>query len=285
MALVTADTASEAILGLLAADGAKPLAESARWEDVLAAAANATQSQGGIPAALAAKLRSAHRLRNMAIHHGSEPAPAAAQRAIKAARELLDLSTSRSSLLRAFGSAGPVRAVAKLVGVERLSEPLREAADALGRGDAVATIDGAAIALDRALRLVDPPLRPADTPYNWSLRSMLRIRDGEVNHAIGELRKGINNAIKAEAAKTRLLESWVIALGIGLSPRELARLTRILGQPEITGADETTNRPVITVRRQDEAVLDLAGAEAALLAVADIVFRLWASDSLRTVEA
>lgn len=260
LALVAADTAIEAALGLIAGDGPNAPRERADFEDVLAAAiAELRDHERDLPAGLPTRIRAGHRLRNAAIHHGSEPTPRAAQRAIVTATQLRDLAAAQSPLLAAFRASGPVRAVADLVGQERVSGPLRAAADALDRHEVAEAADQGAIAIDQALRLIRPALRPATTGF-----ARMRLEQAGL---FTEAR----DVLEAMDERAKLLEAWVLAMGVGLGPRELADLRDTLGSPMYTFGGTTVHRA--------EKVVDEATIDSAVLLVADVVFRLWVSDS------
>lgn len=281
MALVMADTASEAMLGLLASGAVRAPGDSARWEDVLTAAMEATTDTGGIPASLISRLRQTHRARNLAIHHGTDSGVETAKRAITASKDLRVLATSRSPLLTAFAQAGPIAAVAQLVDREPLTDPLMAAATCLAANDITGAADAAAAALDRVLRLVDPPLRVDHRPYNWDLQQRFGYGRDPVEEALRKLRSGVEQEVKESDRRARLQEAWVVALGIGLSPRQLAGLTRTLGSRVQWTRDAESRRLTWSVRRRDGESLDPRVVEAAVQTVADIIFRLWATDSLR----
>ena len=277
LALITADTATEAILGLLGSEGPTPPDERATFEQVYEAAVLALRDDGQeLPRGLGARIRQAHRLRNMAIHHGSEPAANATERAIRAAEDLRDVATSRSPVLAAFRGAGPIVAVGGLVGRPTISLRLAQAAAALDRGDTTGAADHGAIAFDRALRLVRPPLRQPD-PY----RQRTRLRRSpsfttDPLQALNDVERALDEANK----RTQQLETWVLALGVGLQPRDLAELYRVLGRPIYYLAPEPSD---VRVVRGPEALVQ-AEVEAALLTVADVIFRLWLSDSFAPSE-
>jgi hypothetical protein len=279
-ALATVDTAVEATLGLVASTGSRTLKRDAGYDDALAAAVEAlTEHDRQMPADLRRRLHESHRLRNAAVHHGSEPAARAVGRAIEAARALRDLAISGSPLLEAFREAGPVTAVAGLVGVPVIAGPLHSAEELLRAGDLTGATDQAAIALDRALALVDPPLRGR---HRFSRHRLTRYR---YTFSGDPVAKGLSDVIEALEELDRegsdradRQEAWLMAFGLGLQPGELYRLRRTLGEPVYlqSGAD---------VHRAKDVELTAPVVEAALLRVSDIVFRLWQNETLRDSRA
>lgn len=268
LALVTADTAAEAILGLIAAEGTTGVAEGAHFDDVYAAAiASLRDRDVALSPGLRSRIRQTHRLRNMALHHGSEPGSRAVARAVEGVQQLRDVAVSGSPILQAFRASGPTLAVAELVGVAAIANPLRRAAAALQDEALVEAADATSIALDQTLRVVTPSLRPSRSPFLIS--DQLR--------RIG-LGGSIENVHKETERRADAIEAWVLALGIGLQPAELAELQRLLGRPISPMRGNTT------VRRRDDVVLTSSSVEAALLKTTDVVFRLWLTDALRRDE-
>jgi hypothetical protein len=277
MSLVAADTAIEAILGLIASEGTKPVAERAHFDDVYEAAIVALRERGRpMPPGRGRRLLEGHRLRNAAIHHGSEPAAGAAARHLRAAGDLRTLATEGSPTLGAFAAAGPVRAVASLVGLAGVTAVAKALAQATDETDPKARADAAAVALDIALSRLHPPLRPRIR--SRFTRAGTFPRRGEpadvaLRHDVTELGKDVSRRLD-------LVEAYIIAGAVGLTAVELEGMRRVLGRPMRYIAGEDWQ-----VRRDDDVVLDDAIVERAVLAVTDLIFRMWATDSLRPPDA
>lgn len=265
LALIGADTAIEAILGLLATEGPTPPPEAAEFDDVYKGAIRFLQERDtDLPQGLRTKIREGHRLRNSALHHGTEPALRAVTRAIETAEALRDFAVAQSPLLEAFSASGPIRAVARLVDISKLSDSLAAAADAQDQREWVAAADNASIALDRALRLVRPRLRTEEEWWRLPLR--MRQLSDQTNRELGGAFDSVNK--RAEA-----LESWILSIATGLQPREIEGLQRVLGRPAYYAAGP------IRINRAPQA-LGEAEIDRALLLVADVIFRLWLSESI-----
>jgi hypothetical protein len=274
LALVAADAAGEGLLALLAEGGAKPLQEGARWEEVLAAAsAPIDRGSTRVPPALAQKLRQAHRLRNMALHHGSEPGGTGVRRAIDAVIELRYLVSESSPLLAGINADGPIQAVARVVGVPDIADALNLASSLLRDGAVVPAADAGAIALEKTLQRVTPPLRPrmGVRLVGGRLRSM----GGNPRQGVGPALEHVSELIQHQTRRSDLQEAWLLALGLGLRPNELDSLQETLGQPVYYVSGNTD------VRRDPDVVLTATSVERALLQVADVVLRLSQLDGLR----
>ncbi len=270
LALVATDAASEALLGLLAVDGPEPPAVNALFDDVYRGAIKALRAvERDLPAGLGGRLLDAHRLRNAALHIGSEPAGRAVARAIRATRDLRDVVIAGSPVLAPFQTSGPIQAIATYVAIDDISAPLLEADRLLREGELAKAVDQAAFAFDQALRRVEPPLRPRQGP---------RVRPP--NSTAGELiqtpfgRSRRPDEIGPVDNRLAQVESWVLALGIGLPPMKLAHLRRVLGETRYYGDHREVGRdPSIALTRE---VVD-----ATILEVADVIFRLWQGGGLR----
>jgi hypothetical protein len=270
LALVATDAATEALLGLLVVDGPEPPGSDARFEDVYQSAIKALRAIGrDLPAGLGPRLVDAHRARNLALHRGHEPAPRAVGRAIKATRDLRDVAIAGSTLLAPFAAVGPVRAIAGFVAIDAVCNPLLEADRFLREGRLEEAANQAAIAFDLALRRVDPPLRQREGP-----RSRMAFgRPGELVKAPSGMTRRPDE-IGPLDDRLALVETWVLALGVGLPPAKMARLRRFLGKPRYYAERNDVQRDLSIVLTRDI-------VERAILEVADVIFRLWLGDGLR----
>jgi hypothetical protein len=275
MSLVAADTAIEAILGLIASEGTKPVGERAHFDDVYQAAIVALRDGGRpMPAGLGRRLLEGHRLRNASIHHGSEPASGATARHLRAAIDLRNVATQGSPTLGAFAASGPVRAVAGLVEVKDVSAALTQAADS---SDPTARADAAAQALEAALGRLHPPLRPRFRSAAYLNRASSYSRHGEV--ADLALRSDVGKLAEGIGQRLDLMEPYLMAAAVGLTPAELDAMRTVLGRPRYYGDGR------VVVQRADSVKIDDAAAERAVLAVTDLVFRMWATDRFRPPDA
>jgi hypothetical protein len=139
--------------------------------------------------------------------------------------------------------------------------------------------DEGSIAFDGALRSLEPPLRPRDF-HKVKHRTRQRPRDQALGRGVVELERTIDEldrAIDERDKRIDTVEAWTLAAGVGLRPRELAHLNVVLGRPIYYLADPPNN---VQVYRYPEDP-DPADVERALLTVADVILRLWISDSFR----
>jgi hypothetical protein len=273
LAVVAADAAIEAALGLIATGGSKPPEGQERFSDLLALSELAFKDAGDpIDVRLRDRILRTHRSRNSALHVGLDPSERTVQTAIAAARDVLGLASRASPVLGRIAGVGPVRAVAELVDVPVIKDALNLASEALARADPIGAADQAAIALETALSRLDPPLR--DRMGRLLPRgSIPRVSTYGPQSAIG-----IDEITRPLEKHADLIEAWLLALAIGVRPGELARLRRQLGYVTVTLVGQ------VSVQRAAEIDLTLATAEASLLQVTSIVFRLVVNGELRVRE-
>ena len=277
VALVTADMASEAILGLLAAPGPKPPPDRATWEDVYEGAIAALkEADSNLPHTLRTRLQRFHRQRNQALHHGSNPSRPDVQAAIETARHLLKLAAATSESLRAFEEAGPTGAVARLVGIEDIASGLSAAGEHLRAGDIVEAVDQAAFALHHALNRVTPSIRPLfPLRPNFNYRGRLA-GDRNTDRLLALIEKDLQDAFKFVDERASRQEAWLLATALGMQPAELDKLRGILGSPLFTLSDDPPR-----VHRDGSITLTPTDADWALSLTTDIIFRLWQGGGLR----
>jgi len=260
LALITADTADEAVLGLIAASGTPPPSERDTFDRIYELALAVLDERGHtMPQGLRTRLLQVHRQRNLAVHLGVEPAPRMVQTALRTATELRSLAIDSLEILEAFRTAGPVRAVAHVIAIPVISQALSEAERLLGEDQLVEAADQAAIALHEALERVSPSLRTR--PRGFRIPHI----DREVRDALSGLRDRANRH-----------EAWILATGLGLRPRELRRLQRTVGEPIYTMAGPQPH----SIPRDPRVELNRPLVEWAVLTTADIIYRLWQDDSL-----
>lgn len=271
MALIAADTAVEGALGMVAEVGEIDVDDRAGWDEVYSAAISSFAAAGvKVPPSLRARLVRIHRQRNIALHHGSEPAPSAARHAIQAARDLQDLATTAVPSMAPLRGSGPLEAVAQMIDIEAVAGPLSRSAGYLSDGDLTAAADQGAIALDETLRRTTPPLRITESPA----LQISRLRVREAPASLAPVWQRIDGEIGQVRRKAKRQEAWIIALGIGMRPAELRRLQHTLGTPIRYASGR------INVERADDVDLSRDNVEAALNTVADVIFRLWFQDAI-----
>jgi len=253
LAVIAADTACEAVLAMAAAKAPKPAGPEARWPELFSAAVVAFRDVLGHPMrdGLMRRLKTLHEQRNAAVHDGTDPGPRAIDAALETAAELRNLAVDGLELLEAFRDGGPSAVVARVIDIDPVSRPLREAEEHLGRDELEPAADRCAVALHEALERVKPGLETYRTPT--STRAPDR-----ADQVFGILRD-----------QARLHQAWILAFGLGLRPIELARLQRLLGEPDDEG-----------VYRAKGVTLDRAGVQWAVRTTTDVIFRLWLSESL-----
>jgi hypothetical protein len=258
LALVAADTANEAILGTIAASGANPPDRDALFDQVYSAAVAELGARGHpMPGSLKARVQNMHRQRNGAVHLNIEPTTRAIETAIRTTIELRDLVVVAVAHLEAFRASGPTRAVATIVGIESISGALTDAERLLGEGRLVEAADACAVALDGALERVRPGLR--------SYKHVGPLNPTERN---------LGYALQRADETANLHETWILALGLGLRPVELARLQRIVGQP-----DGTFKVPE-PIERDPKVELTLPVVTWALRVTTDVIYRLHQGEGL-----
>jgi hypothetical protein len=261
LAIVAADTANEAILGTVAGNAPKPPAPSALWPDIYNAAVRAFRDHYKHPMteSLMRRVRQIHRHRNGAVHDGIDPGPRVLDSALATAAELRSLAVDALELLEAFRTSGPSRAVAGVVKIAPIGDPLAEAEDLLNQDALEAAADKCAIALEAALERAKPNIR--------SYKGLTARRDDD----------RVDSMFAIFAEQRQLHEAWILALGLGLRPIELRRLQRVLGQPmrSIREVGEVSE-----VMRDKSVKLTRPTVQWAVRTTTDVVFRLWQSESL-----
>ena len=273
LAVVAADTAVEATLGLLATGGRVPPAAGAmeKFAELLRLAEAALADVGSpLDIGLRDKILRLHRSRNSAIHAGVVPPETVVTMAIDAARQVVAAAARTSPLLARISDAGPVAAVAEMVEVPLIRERLVTASDALKAGNLADAADNAALALDETLRRLDPPLRSSIGRRlpTGKLATVNPYQSGRFGSV------GIDEIARPIEDRADLMEAWVLALAVGLRPNELRDLRRVVGIVEYYGSGPK-------VGRRPDVVLTAALVEGRLLTIASVVFRLVANGELR----
>jgi hypothetical protein len=263
LSLVSADAAVEALLGMIAATGTAPPKDKESFDGLHALALKALRHRKQkLPAGLGDRLVQHHHQRNAGLHLGAEIAPEVAERAIRAARELRQLVRQLSPVLGLVDDEGAIRAVGRLTGLPKLIAQMDGADAALKANDSVGALDHAAMALYLLTQRLDPRLDPIAFPPATGTYQ-------EVDREPAELQRWVESWLEAH-------ETWMMALALGMHPAEYRHLLGTVGIPVyyVVGADLRSE-----VRRAE--VPEPAACEAAVLKVADVVFRLWQIDAIR----
>jgi hypothetical protein len=263
LGLAAADTVSESVLGLLASTGAAPLSDRETWEQVLNLAVDALRADSReLPRGLRQRLLRGHRLRNMALHLGTEPAPGEVARAVATAKELMEFAASGSATLQTLAGTGPLRAVGQLVGIADIADALTAADEALQAEKFTEAADKAAVALELAFRRMEPPLLPEHrSRVNFSLR-VQEFQD--LDKFLDSIDRHVNR-----------VEEWMLAVATGFRPAELRELRLLLGHVIFYSGGN------IEVRRGESVELSPSAVHRAALQVAGVIFRLWQTGSLK----
>jgi len=261
IALIAADTATEAALGLLSSRLAEEL-QSDSFGTYLARAKRVAR----LPSGLASEIAAVHRLRNNVVHNGAEASEREALRATLASRELLDVFVPR--VLRAAKALGRGRGIGDAVGALLPSHPagraLEAAQVALAKRDPKSALEECAGALEHVRRNTMPPL---------PVTRRRAPREVEIETKYGRTRtdygfRQLDGALEA-------LERWVVPLALGLSPAEYASLVEDLPYARSTGRS-------FEYHWSDEKVPDMTTAKRSLERVSVLVLRMWLTDRLRT---
>lgn len=258
-ALIVADTAAEATLGLISSFLSDPLTGEDHGTYLKRA-----ERRAKLPARLVVELRAVHKLRNGAVHHAAEVASVDSQRAISAARELVDTYVPR--VLRSTRVLGPGAgipdAVAALIGDHPIAVRLQFGADALRRRDEVVALEHFAAGLYLTRIYATPAL-----PRPPSLR----------------FPRGLPSRDETEAEDWRRdVENWVVPMALGLSPRAYSSLSSVgPGVVYIPGSGEPGGRFIFPPGLVSPAP---GTARPALERLSFMVLRLLLSDGLRYPE-
>lgn len=259
-ALVAADSACEAVLGILGTWSALALKPEPKYHELLERAIDATNQAGtAMTVGLLSDLRTTRATRNTVMHHGATATPAQAALACQSARRLLDALPAVSASFGALQSgSGIVTAIASLFTAPEVTEQLVLGERALSAGDAVGAADAAVRAHTALLFRLDPPIGSRD-PVRLSPF------DGK---ELGRTRKYIEELGETVAE----LQGWVSAAAMGLGPVTYRRLRKTLGyHAQFIGGNDA-------IRREQEPTLE--EARQALITVAEMSFRVWQQGGL-----
>ncbi len=270
LALSAADTASENVLGLLATTGPDPLSDRESWDQIYQHAIKALRAQHrNLPPGLGQRVVRAHRARNIAVHIGSEPSATEVARAIATCRDLMAFAAAGSPLLTLLAGAGPLHAVAELVTIPAVVDPLREAGDALVAERYTEAADKAAVALEQALLRISPPIRP----YFSRHPPRFGYRVGEPR-VLGDLEDYLQWADQ----RLGMLDEWVLSVAVGLPANELRAIRDVLGRPIFFAGGN------IEVRRSEKVVLTPATVHRCALEAASMIYRLSQSNAIALLD-
>lgn len=252
--LIAADSACEAVLGILGTWSTLSLKPEPKYHELLDRAMDATTKAGSpLDLGLLADLRTTRATRNTVMHHGATAAAAQAALACQCARRLLDILPAVST---SFGmlqpGSGIVTAIASLLTAPEVTEQLTLGENALAEGQAIEAADAAARAHTALLFRLDPTIgsrRPGRlSPF-----------DGK---ELGRTRKYIEELGETVAE----LQGWVSASALGMAPVTYRRLRKTLGyHAQFIGGNDL-------IRREKEPTIE--EARLALVTVAEMAFRL-----------
>jgi len=263
LAMVSADAAVEALLGMIATTSADPPGDRDSFDVLYEKARKAmAAAKVSFPPGLPQRINSSHRQRNVGLHLGSEISPGVALIGVQAARELRSLVRKNSTALSVIDDAGVIRAVGRMTNVKDIETAMNAADAALGEGRVKDAVDQAAIALDIATQRLDPRLKPEHFEPNV-------LKYGDSDRRLRDLKDWYDKRFEFH-------ETWMIATAVGLHPVEYRDLKRVLGSVSWYVGGR------IDVRRVEEP--DPATAEAAVLTVADVLFRLTQVGAIRVRE-
>jgi hypothetical protein len=253
--LIAADSACEAVLGVLGTWSALSLKPEPKYHELLERAIDAAKKAASpLNVGLLADLRTTHATRNTVMHHGATATATQAALACQCARRLLDVLPVVSTTFGVLQpGAGIVSAIASLINAPALTAQLALGERALAAGQALETADAASRAHTALLSRLDPPIGRRHP-------GRLSPSDGK---ELGRTRRYIEDLGETVAE----LQGWMSAAAMGLEPVTYRRLRRTLGlHVRYLGGNDS-------IRRAQEPTL--AESRLALVTVAEMAFRLW----------
>jgi hypothetical protein len=254
-ALVSADTASEAIMGILADFSGQPSGKRDAHEDLLGRSQDmATQAGSPMTPTLVRSIRLTHSRRNAIVHQGDEAAPRDVEEGLIVVRELLAvLAASIPFLTQLSAGSGVLTAVSTLVDAPELAERLASADEVR---DWRTALEHASVALAMALGRVVPPLGGTRRTHMPRLD-----RDRALDEAFDVTNRRISR-----------LDAWLVPMALGMVPVDYQRLVESIG-----GATETLDGKWHPRVSKDATEAD---SRWILDELARVVFRLWEMRSL-----
>jgi hypothetical protein len=273
VAVASAHSACEAMLGLIAGTGSKIAPREERFRQLLDRAIEAVPSDAALPAQLQTDLVDLNDVRNFALHRGVAVADPTALRATLTARALLDFLPRVIDVDDLPGGAGLTRAVAQRVEIPMLRACLERAEDLLRAHDHVAAADNLAGAFALVVGRAELPdsRRFPDRVASFGLGLSF---GQSSDRALSDLVRVLERPIKNLSEASRRDEKWILRIGLGMSRANLARLQSILGDYVIWNDQ---HQPVVN---RDEAKPTLEDVTWAIARVTEIVYRLWYAGSL-----
>jgi hypothetical protein len=278
-ALVSADTAAEAILSILADQVGEPVKAKAPHEDLLVLATRMSASAGTpIPSTLARVIRLTHTRRNGVVHNGDDATQRDVEEAQLAVSGLLEvLSRALPALSVLPTGAGLLRAVASQIDAPDLAAKMIEAEGCMSDGKLSEAREAASIALGIMLGRVTPRLQdPRPASYQPPYRGA---GTGSTDHrAIVANDRALAEQFDVTGRRLKVLSAWVTPIALGLPPADFARLTDTLGEATRSIGGRWQVWPEVAT----PVAIDLSWA---LATRARVVFRLWEIGSLRPGDA
>jgi hypothetical protein len=263
IALITADTAIEAMLGLMSSRVLDPL-DTHSFGTYLKRAAAVSR----MPDHDHRELNAIHKIRNGAIHTASGVSADDVLRATSAARRVLDTYVPR--VLKQTRALGPGRgladAVASVIEPHPIAHWLSAAQQAVAKRQGKEALQASARAFVAVKHFATPGL-----PSTHS-----HVDGMEVARQLGALARGKDTRLEARvndlSSGVRQLESWVVPIALGLSPPEYQRLQSDL--PRLRGEDQIA----VWEAEHDP---DLGTATRSLELISTIALRLSLNEMLR----
>jgi hypothetical protein len=266
ISLLAAHAACESLLSLIV--GVQPYRDPARPELGFRQQLGKAAALAAFPRHLRDDLETVHRVRNDFVHASMTVDPMESERAIDAARRLLEVVPRYVPGAKAVQTGGVASAVAALIDVQVVAIWLRYAEDNLLAGRYSRAADGCARALDWAIARTRPRLvEDRSLTREASFRHLRQLSSG----------LGFGDRLDSEVAdRIEGIEEWVVPLALGLSPAAYADLRSLVGTREysIPGGPPT---PIV----RDQSEISRDDARWAIAASSEVVFRLFASGSLR----
>lgn len=254
VAVVLADAAAEAALGIIAQQGDQDVPEKADYSTLWRLAAG----HRPLTKSLRDRLRTLHRHRNYVLHQAGTVDERHASAGTKVARELVnELGSLVAGVYDLPPKSGPATAVAELLRfyAPEISHALADLDTKLAAGAWKDACQAAAYALDMARARCDPPLI-------WSqARPPLNVYD-PFRHD--------------EERRRQEQETSIVASGLGVSVSEYTRLREVIGR---TTGLRNKYPPSFHGGPSDP---DPDDTERAARQIVDIVFRLWETGAMQS---
>jgi hypothetical protein len=267
VALVLADTASEAALALIARTSDEPLDTESHGEYLKHATAVAK-----LDADLVSEVRAIRKLRNGGIHSGADIGALDVSRALANARTLLDVYVPKR--LREARRLGPGGGIGHAVGALLPAHPIGrhlEAAQVAIPKDPRAALEQIAAVMWLVQEYSAPRLPTRSRSVQFNALMPHRLRRDDVRQTLGE---SLSTDLVRLSQRTDMVADWVVPLALGVAPRDFA--TMIESLPGAVRYEDGH----FEFRWNDKPLPSVDDARRGLDRVAHLVLRLWSSDAL-----